>query len=69
MIHTSEEVMPNREQSNVYANMRILEFDSVGKKFIRKPKSLTTHAAGRLDPLSENNVSESLKNIYTTNSR
>lgn len=49
--------------------MRILEFDSVGKKLIGKPKSLTVHAAGWLDPLSENNVSESLKNIYKTNSR
>lgn len=50
--------------------MRILEFDSVGKKnSLENQRSLTTHAAGRLDPLSENNVSESLKNIYTTNSR
>lgn len=47
----------------------ILEFDSAGKKFIGKAKSLTMHAAGQLDPISENNVSESLKNIYKTNPR
>lgn len=49
--------------------MWICEFDSIGKKSLEKQKSLTMHAAGQLDPISENNVSESLKNIYKTNPR